>query len=74
MDPSVTVDSLHGLSQDLTQLLKNGSPPNIEQLAVELETHLPAYSRLLDKQPRNAASRRTLNEGGFPSRYEPGIG
>ena len=58
----MTVDSLRGLAQDLS-LLKNGGQPNLEGLAIQLEGQLEAFGRLLNKKPRNAASRRTLNEG-----------
>lgn len=63
MDSIVTIDGLRGLSQDLDQLLKRGITPNIEQLVPQLEAHLAAFSKLLDKKPRSPASRRTLNEG-----------
>ena len=61
------LDSLRDLHQDLIALSESRLA-NIERLCVDLEAHIDEFKRLLDKPPRNDASRSIVLSGALRCR------
>jgi len=59
-DDSLAV--LEGLHRDLCALIDNRLPA-LDRLRQSLETHLDDFKALIDKKPKNDASRKALNSG-----------
>ena len=67
MTALVAIDGLRGLHQDLIALTE-GQLHRIDTLQAELEAHIEAFRKLLDKSPKNNASRQQLLSQGKFSR------
>lgn len=65
MDDIDALGGLRGLYQDLSTISES-SIPNIERLCIELEAHLQDFRKLLDKPPKNNASRQSILSGKCP--------
>jgi hypothetical protein len=64
MEPKDTesIGGLGGLYSDLCAIEQHPNV-NLERLCFELEAHLPDFQKLLDKSPKNNASRQTVLTG-----------
>ncbi|KAJ5312742.1 hypothetical protein N7508_003572 [Penicillium antarcticum] len=71
MEPKDTEDigGLGGLYSDLCAIEQH-SNVNLERICFELEAHLPDFRKLLDKTPKNNASRQTVLTGKISSESE----
>lgn len=56
------LDGLRGLHQDLIALSESRLA-SVEKLWIDLEAHIEAFRKLLDKPPKNNASRQKLSTG-----------
>jgi nuclear pore complex protein Nup205 len=65
MDGIDLLGGLRGLYQDLSTI-SEASIPNIERLCMELEAHLDDFRKLLNKAPKNNASRQAVLSGRLP--------
>ena len=63
MTAVVPVNGLRGLHQDLVALTQS-QLLYIDSLTVELQAHVESFRKLLDKPPKNDASRRKLQSEG----------
>lgn len=62
MEAPIELESLRTLHQDLIAL-EDGQLRHIDKLCDELRSHVEAFRKLLDKPPKNDASRTKLNSG-----------
>ncbi|KAL8710032.1 MAG: hypothetical protein Q9220_005303 [cf. Caloplaca sp. 1 TL-2023] len=65
MESPTGLDSLRALHQDLIAL-EDGQLRNIDRLCEQLEQHVEALKKLLDRPPKSDASRRKLDSGTIP--------
>ncbi|KAL9603047.1 MAG: hypothetical protein Q9219_001411 [cf. Caloplaca sp. 3 TL-2023] len=63
MEDPLELENLRALHQDLL-VLQDGQLQKIDRLCRELESHVEAFRKLLDKPPKNDASRTKLTSAG----------
>lgn len=65
---SESLERLRGLQHDLASLSESRLP-NIERLWLELDSRVDEFRNLLDKKPKNDASRQSLSSGTFRTHW-----
>lgn len=57
-----SLEALQEMHQDLVDL-SNSQLPVIDGLLINLESHIESFRKLLDKSPKNDASRNAVSSG-----------